>query len=464
MDYLPVYISIRDESCLVVGGGAVAFRKTELLLRAGARVTVVAPEINDGFDELGPGVECLREDFKPHHLDDPVLVIVATSEMRVNEEVSRLAIERNILVNVVDNPQLCTFIVPSIVDRNPIIVAVGSSGVAPVLARLTRAKIEAVLPRALGKLGMLAGKYRQAVKDRFATLTERRRFWESVFEGRVADEVYCGNDDTAEQRVRDMLDGEDSDISPNGEVALVGGGPGDPELLSLKAVRLLQRADVVVYDRLVAPEIVDMARRDAEKIYAGKASSNHTLSQDEINELLVRLAGRGKRVVRLKGGDPFIFGRGGEEIDELMSHGIAFQVVPGITSALGGSSYCGIPLTHRDYARSVVFATGHLKDDTVDLNWSVLAQPDQTAVIYMGLLGLPTIAGKLVEHGLPAETPVAVVHNATLPDQRIVIGTLADIHDRVTAAAMASPCLIIVGQVVSLHERLKWYREAGETL
>ena len=241
-------------------------------------------------------------------------------------------------------------------------------------------------------------------------------------------------------------------------------GPGDPELITFKAVRLLQRADVVIYDRLISPEIVDYARRDAQKIYAGKASSNHSIPQEEINALLVKLALEGKRVVRLKGGDPFMFGRGGEEIGELMNHGISFQVVPGITSALGCSSYCGIPLTHRDYAQSVVFATGHLQNDTVDLNWEVLAQPHQTAVIYMGLLGLSTIAEKMIEHGLSPEMPVAVVHNATMLDQKIVIGQLSDISDKVAAAEMASPCLIIVGEVVSLHDQLKWYRESADVV
>jgi uroporphyrin-III C-methyltransferase/precorrin-2 dehydrogenase/sirohydrochlorin ferrochelatase len=461
MDFLPIFLNIKNRPCLVVGGGSVAIRKAELLLSAGAAVKVVAPEIKAGFSDLDPAPECLQEEFQPHHLDGMAIVIVATSSRKVNKSVSKLAMERDIPVNVVDNPALCSFIVPSVVDRNPVIVAVGSSGAAPVLARLTRAKIEAILPQTLGKLGELAKKYRQAVKDRFKSFTARRRFWELIFEGEVADKVYRGDVEAAEQQLQELLADDVEEISSLGEVALIGGGPGDPELITFKAVRLLQRADVVVYDRLLSPEIVNLARRDAEKIYAGKASSKHSMPQEDINALLVKLAQEGKRVVRLKGGDPFVFGRGGEEISELMNHGISFQVVPGITSALGCSSYCGIPLTHRDYAQSVVFATGHLQNDTVDLNWEMLAQPNQTAVIYMGLLGLAIIAEKMIEHGLSPETPVAVVRNATMPDQKIVIGQLANIFDKTTAAGMTSPCLIIVGEVVSLHEQLKWYRDAG---
>ncbi|MCP4002345.1 MAG: uroporphyrinogen-III C-methyltransferase [Gammaproteobacteria bacterium] len=463
MDFLPIFLNIQNRPCLVVGGGPVALRKAELLLSAGAAVKVVAPEIRAEFADLKPAPECLQEEFQPHHLDGTAIVIVATSSQKINTNISKLAMERDIPVNVVDNPALCSFIVPAVVDRDPIIVAVGSSGAAPVLARLTRAKIEAILPQTLGRLGELAKNYRQAVKDRFTSITVRRRFWELIFEGEVADKVYRGDFEAGEQQLQELLVDDAEEISSAGEVALVGGGPGDPELMTFKAVRLLQRADVVIYDRLLSPEIVNLARRDAERIYAGKASSKHSMPQEDINALLVKLAQEGKRVVRLKGGDPFVFGRGGEEISELMNHGISFQVVPGITSALGCSSYCGIPLTHRDYAQSVVFATGHLRNDTVDLNWEMLTQPNQTAVIYMGLLGLAIISEKMIAHGLSAEMPVAVVRNATMPNQKIVIGTLANIFDKSTAAGMTSPCLIIVGEVVNLHEQLKWYREADTT-
>jgi uroporphyrin-III C-methyltransferase/precorrin-2 dehydrogenase/sirohydrochlorin ferrochelatase len=309
---------------------------------------------------------------------------------------------------------------------------------------------------ALGALASLARKYRQSVKDRFDTSLERRRFWEGIFEGEVADRVYAGRLEDGERLLKEKLAEQPPAFPTKGEVSLVGGGPGDPELITMKAVRLLQRADVVVYDRLISDALLDLARRDARKIYAGKTSSKHSMPQAQINDLLVQLARSGKRVVRLKGGDPFIFGRGGEEIGELMKHEISFSVIPGITSASGCSSYCGIPLTHRDLAQSVVFATGHLKNDSVDLNWEMLAQPNQTVVIYMGLLALEAIARELIAHGQSPETPVAVVHNGTLPDQAVVVGVLNDIAIKVKAAGLTSPALIIIGEVVRLREQLRW--------
>ncbi len=459
MDFFPAFLNLKYQNCLVIGGGEVALRKAELLLKTGALVTLIAPEINEAVGSLTPAPICKKRIFDVKDLDGIRLVIVATNNEQLNADISRLAHEKNIPVNVVDNPALCSFIVPSIIDRSPMVIAVGSSGTAPVLARLTRSRIEAMLPMALSGLGKLANKYRQKVKDTFSNITQRRRFWEQVFEGEVADNYYAGRDTEGEQLFEDMLKTGAETIPTRGEVSLVGGGPGDPELLTFKAVRLLQRADVVVYDRLISKGIMELARRDAHKIYVGKKSSNHTLPQDEINQLLVDLAKQGKRVVRLKGGDPFIFGRGGEEIATLMENDVPFQVVPGITSASGCSSYCGIPLTHRDYAHSVVFATGHLRDDSVDLNWESLAQPFQTTVIYMGIGGLKIITAKMIEHGLPANTPVAVVHKATLPEQKIVIGDLTTIDALVQKEDLKPPSLIIIGEVVKLHQQLSWYGE-----
>lgn len=456
MDFFPAFLNIREKDCLVVGGGSVAHRKIELLQRAGARVTVVAPQIETAIRDLDPSPVCLEEIFEARHLDGMTLAIVATPLRELNKTIAQIAMSRNIPVNVVDDPDLCSFIVPSIVDRDPMIVAVSSSGAAPILSRLTRTRIEAVLPIALGALASLARKYRQSVKDRFATAIERRRFWEGIFEGEVADRVYAGRLEDGERLLEEKLVEQAPAFSAVGEVSLVGGGPGDPELITMKAVRLLQRADVVVYDRLISDAVLDLARRDAQKIYAGKTSSSHSMPQDEINDLLVKLARSGNRVVRLKGGDPFIFGRGGEEIGELMKHEISFSVVPGITAASGCSSYCGIPLTHRDHAQSVVFATGHLKNDAVELNWKSLAQPNQTVVIYMGLLALEIISRELVAHGQSPKTPVAVVQNGTLPDQTIVVGVLDDIAGKVEAAGLSSPALIVVGEVVRLREQLSW--------
>lgn len=467
MDFFPIFLNLKNRSCLVVGGGSIAKRKIELLLRSHANVTVIAPKIQDEIKALIPAPICIYREFSSTDLDNIVLVIAATSDTEVNAQVSNLATAENIPVNVVDNPDLCTFIMPSVVDRNPIIVAVSSSGRAPLLARRIKTKLETVLPASLGRLGNLVGKYRQAVKESFNSVKLRRNFWEQVLEGEVAEKVYSGRDSEAEEQLREMLQNSKgngkltSSKKNTGDVALIGGGPGDPDLLTFKAVRLLQRADVVVYDRLISEEIVNLARKDATRIYAGKEKSKHSIPQPEINKLLVDLARQGKRVVRLKGGDPFLFGRGGEEIGELNKYGIPFQVVPGISSASGCSSYCGIPLTHRDYAQSVVFVTGHLKNNTVNLDWEMLAHENQTSVIFMGLGGINHIVEKIIEHGLSKNTPVAVIHKGTTPEQKLVIGDLSSIADKVRREALSSPSLIIIGEVVRLHDQLKWYEETA---
>lgn len=464
MDFFPAFINLKYQQCLVVGGGEVAMRKAELLLKTGALVTVIAPKIIPGIKSLQGSLNVKQRIFQFDDINNVKLVIVATNNRQLNADISRLCIEKNIPVNVVDNPALCSFIVPSIIDRDPIVVAVGSNGNAPVLARLIRSKLEQMLPGTISQLGMLAKKYRQKVKDQLNSLTQRRRFWEQVFEGKVADYFYSGKQQQGENLFLEQLHHAQTEIPREGEVVLLGAGPGDPELLTIKALKWLQRADVIVYDRLISKDILDLARRDAHKIYVGKKSSKHTLPQEEINQLLVEQAAEGKRVVRLKGGDPFIFGRGGEEIATLMENGIKFQVVPGITSASGCSSYCGIPLTHRDYAQSVVFATGHLKDNSVDLNWNALAQSNQTLVIYMGMGGLKIICDQLIEHGLEKNMPVAVIQNATLPDQKIVTGDLSSIQQKVNQHELKPPSLIIVGKVVQLHQQLSWYGEKASAI
>ncbi|HYG12515.1 MAG TPA: siroheme synthase CysG, partial [Methylophilaceae bacterium] len=366
-------------------------------------------------------------------------------------------------VNVVDAPALCTFTMPAIVDRSLVVIAISSGGAAPVLARLIRAKIETMIPATYGRLATLAASFRDQVKARFATMQARRIFWEEVFQGPIAEQVLSGQEAAAHTAMNEALAGEGG--INRGEVYLVGGGPGDPDLLTFRALRLMQQADVCVYDKLVSKGVLELVRRDAEMIYVGKARDRHTLPQEEINELLARLAKAGKRVLRLKGGDPFIFGRGGEEIETLMENGVPFQVVPGITAASGVSSYAGIPLTHRDHAQSCIFTTGHLKDGSVDLDWPALVRPRQTVVIYMGLVGLAEICQKLIAHGLAADTPVAVVQQGTTARQRVVAGTLADLAARVAAAEMKPPCLIIVGSVVTLREKLAWFEpgHAGST-
>ncbi|MFA6014336.1 MAG: siroheme synthase CysG [Gallionellaceae bacterium] len=454
MDYLPIFTNVKNKLCLVVGGGEVAKRKAGVLLEAGAQVRVVAPEIDAELAGRS-GIQTVVARFDASHLDGVTLIIAATNDRSVNQQVSALAQARNISVNVVDDPELCSFIMPAILDRSPLMVAFSSGGASPVLTRMMRGKLETVIPQNYSRLAGFAERFRELVKTRVINPAKRRIFWESVFEGVVAEKVLTGDESSAEAMLHNMLESEDN--IQRGEVYLVGAGPGDPDLLTFRALRLMQKADVVVYDNLVSKPIVEMTRRDAERIFVGKKRDDHTLRQEEINELLVRLAKQGKRVLRLKGGDPFIFGRGGEEIETLAAEGIPFQVVPGITAASGVASYAGIPLTHRDYAQACMFVTGHLKDGSMDLDWDALARPKQTVVVYMGLHGLDILCRKLVEHGMPDITPIAIVQQGTTPNQRVITGTLATLPGIAEREKPQAPTLIIVGGVVTLREKLAWF-------
>ncbi|MCX7102981.1 MAG: siroheme synthase CysG [Methylobacter sp.] len=459
MDYFPVFLKLTDQPCLVIGAGEIAARKIELLSRAGANITVIAREISDTVlsQEASHRLTLLEKSFVPEDLGEFRLVVSATDNAETNQLVAKTATEKNIPVNVVDNPELCSFIFPAIIDRSPIIAAVSSGGAAPVLARLLRAKIETVIPPAYGHLASLADKFRDKVKLHFKQPAQRRIFWESILQGSIAELVFSGLIKEAELQLEKTLAEQKPDAN-FGEVYLIGAGPGAPDLLTFRALRLMQQADVVVYDRLVSPEILDLARRDSEKIYVGKQRHDHALPQESINILLADLAKAGKRVVRLKGGDPFIFGRGGEEIETLMQQGINFQVVPGITAASGCAAYAGIPLTHRDHAQSCTFVTGHLKDNTINLNWAQLAAPNQTIVIYMGLVGLEKICESLIAHGSPKDLPIAIVQQGTTVNQRVVTGTLATLPDKVVRRDIKPPTLIIIGTVVTLHDKLSWFK------
>lgn len=462
MDFLPVFLNIKNKSCLIVGGGEIAARKARLLLRAGAQVSVVSLELNDTLAELrdAGNIRHRAAPFQDRDLTGMALAIAATDDTAVNQRVSELARQRGIPVNVVDHPELCSFILPSIIDRSPVIAAISTGGASPVLARLLRARLETLIPASYGRLADLAARFRDQVKQCLPNTAGRRRFWEKVLQGPIAELVYTGRDDEASAALQAALnDMKETGSLARGEVYLVGAGPGDPDLLTFRALRLMQQADVVLYDRLVTPSVLDLVRREAERIYVGKKRAFHTLRQEEINQELVRLAKQGKRVLRLKGGDPFIFGRGGEEIETLAEEGIQFQIVPGITAASGCASYAGIPLTHRDYAQSVVFVTGHLKDGTMDLNWANLTQPQQTVVIYMGLTGLDVLCRELINHGLPATTPIALIQQGTTPQQRVLTGTLETLPGIVANAEVHAPTLLIVGEVVGLHGKLGWFRE-----
>ncbi len=459
MDYLPIFFNLKEQHCLVVGAGDIAARKIELLSRAGAKITVLAQEIGEAVGAM-QYLTIQQKSFAPDDLSQFKLVISATNNPETNALVAKTATEQSIPVNVVDNPGLSSFIFPAIVDRSPIVIAISSGGSAPVLARLLRAKLESLIPPAYGRLACLADRYRDKVKLHIKQVPLRRIFWETVFQGNIAEQVFSGNEQIAENLLIQSLNTIDGNDNNHGEVYLIGAGPGAADLLTFRALRLLQQADVVVYDRLVSDEIIDLARRDADKIYVGKQRQDHTLPQPGINQLLIDLASSGKRVARLKGGDPFIFGRGGEEIETLMAQGIPFQVVPGITAASGCASYAGIPLTHRDHAQSCVFVTGHLKDDRVNLNWKQLSLPNQTVVIYMGLVGLEAICEALIAHGSPKDLPIALIQQGTTDKQKIVTGTLSTLPDLVVNEGIKAPTLIIIGTVVSLHDKLNWFTGA----
>ncbi|MGA7179343.1 MAG: siroheme synthase CysG [Thiobacillaceae bacterium] len=464
MNFLPIFMDLRGKTCLVVGGGETAARKSALLLQCGAWVTLVHPgDLIPALEELKAQDRLThkREVFSADLLDGIVLVISAAEQDTIDSQVYEAAKARNLPINVVDKPSLCSFVLPAILDRSPMIVAVGTGGASPVLARLLRARLETLIPSSYGKLAQLAERFREKVKAKFSYPPQRRIFWENVLQGPVAELVFSGKEQEAENVLQAILDRQ-TDSAPKGEVYLVGAGPGNPDLLTFRALRLMQQADVIVHDNLVTREILDMCRRDAERIYVGKKRANHALPQDDINLLLVKLAKEGKRVLRLKGGDPFIFGRGGEEIETLAEHNIPFQVVPGITAAAGVASYAGIPLTHRDHAQSVVFVTGHLKDDSINLDFDAIAKPNQTIVIYMGLQGLPVLSRELMKHGLAASTPAAIVQQGTTAHQRVVTGTLETLPAIAVEAQLRAPTLIIVGSVVSLHDKLKWFVSEDE--
>jgi uroporphyrin-III C-methyltransferase/precorrin-2 dehydrogenase/sirohydrochlorin ferrochelatase len=458
MQALPIFFNITDRLCVVIGGGDVATRKVSMLLKANAAVKLISPEICSEIKALADTnkIQFVQADYHSNVLDGACMVIAATDDEAVNEQVSLDAKARNIPVNVVDAPALCTFTMGSIIDRSPVVIAISSEGNAPVLARYIRSKIETMLPAAYGRIADIAGEFRDKVKAKFATTQLRRRFWENVLQGPLVERVLSGQEQAARELLQNLLD-DHNVVSSQGEVFLVGGGPGDPDLLTFRALRLMQQCDVCVYDKLVSPEVMELVRRDAELIYVGKERDQHTMPQQEINELLASLAKQGKRVLRLKGGDPFIFGRGGEEIETLMQHGVPFQVVPGITAANGVSSYAGIPLTHRDYAQACLFITGHLKDGTLDLDWATMARPKQTVVIYMGLVGLAQICEQLIAHGVSPSMPAAVVQQGTTQRQRVVTATLRDLPQKVAEAELKAPCLTIIGEVVHLREKLNWF-------
>jgi uroporphyrin-III C-methyltransferase/precorrin-2 dehydrogenase/sirohydrochlorin ferrochelatase len=461
MQYLPIFTKLDNKPVLVVGGGEVALRKCRAFLKARADVTLVAPWFCDELKEhANNDVTLIDAFFDESHLDGKMLVIAATDNDGVNNSVFELANARNVFVNVVDDQPKCTFIFPSIVDRDPITIAISSAGTAPVLARRLREKLETLIPQHIGPLASLVGSFRDKVKQRFTSFADRRQFWEGVFDSSVVSKVQTGDTAAASVQLEQLLD---SKLDPEGEVYVIGAGPGDPELLTLKALQLMQQADVVVYDFLVSDEIMELVRRDADLICVGKRLGDHSVVQEDTNQMLVDLAKQGKKVCRIKGGDPFIYGRGGEEVQVLAANNVNYQIVPGITAAAGCSAYAGIPLTHRDHAQAIQFVTGHCKKDGQELDWQSLAKPNQTLAIYMGVIKSPHIQAQLLKHGRGADTPVAIIENGTRKNQRVVTGKLGELADLIERHSIISPALLIIGEVASLHEELHWFGTKAQT-
>ncbi len=463
MDFLPIFLDIRGKKLVVDGGTTVAARRVERALLAGALVHVFDANLGDEFTAL------MDNENLTHHprpiteadIEGAVVAYGASEDEARDATLYNGAQKAGVLANVADVGEYCDFITPSVVDRSPLVIAISSGGTAPVIARILRARIEALLPPAYGRMAGFLGKFRDRVSASIKSTTSRRRFWETMIDGPAGDHFLSGDLDSAESHLLAALDCAAGKGAPceQGEVFLVGAGPGDPDLLTFRALRLMQRADVVLYDRLVADDILELVRRDAERIYVGKRPDHHTMFQEDISALMVKLAKEGKRVLRLKGGDPFIFGRGGEEIEMLAENNIPFQVVPGITAAAGCSTYAGIPLTHRDHAQSCVFVTAHGRDGVLDLDWDVLTRKNQTVAVYMGLSSLKILSEGFASHGVDPDTPAAIIDNGTRPNQRIITGTIADLYRKATEAKFTGPSIIIIGGVVTLRDKLGWFSD-----
>jgi uroporphyrin-III C-methyltransferase/precorrin-2 dehydrogenase/sirohydrochlorin ferrochelatase len=467
MDHLPIFLDLKNKNTVITGGGTVAARRTERALAAGARVAIFAEALSAEFDELKQQSNFTHYQRTIEAKDlDGAMVAWGCREDGDDQEMVDMARQRKVLVNVADVLDSCDFITPSIVDRDPLIVAISTGGASPILARTIRARLEIMLPAAYGDLVRFVGKFRENTMEKLKSGSERLRFWEAISTGPVTDLFLAGDEEGAAKQLASELDAAASGATrPRlGEVYLVGGGPGDPDLLTFRALRLMQLADVVVHDRLIGEGIMNLVRRDAERIYVGKRPKEHVVPQEEISRMLVRLAKQGKRVLRLKGGDPFIFGRGGEEIEALAAENIPFQVVPGITAASGCSTYAGIPLTHRDHAQTCVFTTAHGRDGVLDVDWEVLLRPNQTVAIYMGLSNTTHLCRGFIARGADPDLPVAVIDKGTRPDQKVVIATVSTLCEKLEDEKLEGPAMIIIGTVVNLRKKLAWYKTKSGSL
>ncbi len=460
MDYLPIFINLREKNVLVVGGGKVATRKIRQLISTGAIIHVVAPVLHDVLQQLVKQhqIYWYAKTFDEALLDNKILVIAATHDKKINRIVFETASKKSCLVNIVDNPSLCSFIFPAIIDRSPLLIAISSTGKAPVLARQLKEKFEAMLSPRLGRIADIAGCWRERVSAKLHDIKLRRRFWEFIFTSQFVSLIEKGHEKQAEHYLLQQLD--EIDTSPCGEVILVGAGPGDTGLLTLNGLQAIQRADVILYDALVNPQILAFARKESDLICVGKRAGKHSVVQSDTNCLLVDYAKQGKCVVRLKGGDPFIFGRGGEEIKVLRKYNIAYSAIPGITAAIGSCAYAGIPITYRNVSRGVTLITGHSSDDQDTLHWPALAQLPHTVIIYMGMMKTNYIQQQLINYGKDPSTPVAIISKGTCDEQQTHIGCLSELAE--LAKQAESPALLVIGDVVKMSEELAWFFHEAE--
>lgn len=464
MQLYPLFADLTDRPVLVVGGGDVAARKVAMLLRAGARVTVGAPLLGPELREQAQQgrVTYVAGGYQSDWQKGVWLVVAATRSRTLNSRIAADGHARQCLVNVVDDPALSTFQVPAVIDRSPLLVAISTGGVAPVLARRLRERIESLLDPALGSLLNLAQRYRAPIRARHADLASRRRFYDWLHDGPVSASLRAAQPVHAERQLVAALSAK-VETESRGSVTLVGAGPGDPGLLTLRALRALNEADVILHDELISPQILDLARRDAQQIAVGKRGGGVHTPQETIHALLLEYAQAGHRVVRLKGGDPFVFGRGGEELAFLRTHGIAYDVVPGITAALACAAYSGVPLTHRDHAQSVRLVTAHCQQSLDTLDWVELARERQTLAVYMGVGVLDEMGRQLIAHGRSAATPFALIENGSLPHQRTLTGTLGDLATLAARHAIRAPAMLILGEVAALADVSHWYGELIDT-
>jgi len=458
MESFPIFLNIKQKPIIVIGGGDIALRKVKLLIKADPNITIISRDICQDLKELlsKPQHKIIQKNFEESDIKLPILIIAATNNTKINKKISACARQKNIPINVVDQPDLCTFTMGSIVERDSLVISISSGGKAPVLVRSLREKLEKLLPQSYAELVRFSGRLRSIVKKKIRSSIKRRIFWEEFFDSKYIETFISAPKRLDTKFFNKLL--LSMKKRKTGEVYLVGAGPGERDLLTIKALHLMQKCDICIYDNLVSKDILELVRRDADLIYAGKKQDQHTLSQDKINNLLIKFAKKGKKVLRLKGGDPFIFGRGGEEIESLLKNKILFQVVPGITAANGIASYSGIPLTHRDHAQSCLFLTGHLKDGAIDFEWDKLIVKNQTLVVYMGLLSLDKLVENLKLHGMTKKMPIAIIESGTTDEQKVIIGELSNIKSKVTRAKIKSPALIIIGTVVLLRSKLNWFK------